>query len=98
MSSQRKVTGRPGDSGSRGSRVAIETERVGPAGVGAEGTRPPGGPCGHVLKGSGSESGRGILGDPKEPHPRRPRADMSGKRDPHAVTRKSPGDAQTVFK
>lgn len=50
------------------------------------------------LKGSGSESGRGILGDPKEPHPGRPRADMSGKRDPHAVTRKSPGDAQTVFK
>ena len=49
MSSQRKVTGQPGDSGSRGSRVAIETERAGPAGVGAEGTRPPGGPCGHVL-------------------------------------------------
>ena len=48
------------------------------------------------LKGSGSESGRGILGDPKEPHPGRPRADMSGKRDPHAVTRKSPGDAHDL--
>lgn len=87
--------------GSRGSRVAIETERAGPAGAGAEGTRPPAslvatfwGP----LKGSGSESGRGILGDPEEPHPGRRRADRSGKRDPHAVTRKSAGDAQTIFK
>lgn len=101
MSSQRKVTGRPGDTGSRGSRVAIETERAEPAGVGAEGTRPPGGLVATFWgppKGSGSESSWGILGDPEEPHPGWRWADISGKRDPHAVTRKSSGDAQTIFK
>lgn len=78
-----------------------DRERAGPAGVGAEETRPQAnlvatfwGP----LKDSGSGSSRGILGDPEEPHPGRRRADLSGKRDPHAVTRKSPGDAQTIFK
>ena len=98
---QCKVTGRAGDTGSGGSRVAIETERAGPAGVGAEGTRPQAnlvatfwGP----LKDPGSGSSRGVLGDPEEPHPRRQRADLSGKRDPYAVTRKPPGDAQTIFK
>ena len=78
-----------------------DRERAGPAGVGAEETRPQAnlvatfwGP----LKDPGSGSSRGVLGDPEEPHPRRRRADLSGKRDPYAVTRKPPGDAQTIFK
>lgn len=60
-----------------------DRERAGPAGVGAEETRPQlnlvatfWGP----LKGSGSESIRGILGDPEESHPGRQRVDLSGMR------------------